>query len=626
MSRREQREKALARQVARTDRRLARLNRLSERLSWARLIVFVAGFVISGGLFFVHGPLVWVGACLVWLALFGAVVAYHRRLEAGIRRHALWRDLKKQHLARMALDWTRLPAAGELPAPPPTHPFAVDLDLYGEQSLQHLIDTAVSYDGSLRLQQRLLDVDPALDSVRRRQALTRALRPLSLFRDRLALQGLLARKEGDAPWRAESLLAWVDAGAEDSGKALTLRPWVAGVGLLGLVNLALIILWQLAGLPPVWMAGLGLTFLLTFFQGRAAARLFQEATSLQDALRQLAVVFSYLERPRFQAVEPLYVLCAPFRRRGGAPSHYVRRLGRLVAAAGISRNPVLWLALNVFFPWDLYFAYRLRRLRAAVVEHLPQWLDVWFELEAASSLANLGYLNPGYAFPEVSDAPRPAVFAAEQMGHPLIAAGQKVCNDFTVGSLGEIYLITGSNMAGKSSFLRTAGVNLCLAYAGGPVDATALQTGLFRLFTAMRITDSVTDGISYFYAEVKRLKALLVALEGSGRMARRDRPLFYLIDEIFRGTNNRERLLGSRAYIRALAGKQGVGLIATHDLELVRLAEELPQVSNFHFRDFVSDGRMLFDYRLRPGPSPTTNALRVMVEGGLPVPADLTDT
>jgi DNA mismatch repair ATPase MutS len=203
------------------------------------------------------------------------------------------------------------------------------------------------------------------------------------------------------------------------------------------------------------------------------------------------------------------------------------------------------------------------------------------------------------------------------MGHPLISPEQKVRNDYRIDRLGEVHIITGSNMAGKSSFLRTAGINLCLAYAGGAVDALELQTSLFRLFTAIRVTDSVTDGISYFYAEVKRLKALLLELQ------RKDaRPLFFLIDEIFRGTNNRERLIGSRAYIRALVGENGLGLIATHDLELVQLAQEMPQVSNFHFRDAIEDGRMVFDYLLRPGPSPTTNALKVMAEEGLPVPPD----
>jgi DNA mismatch repair ATPase MutS len=159
------------------------------------------------------------------------------------------------------------------------------------------------------------------------------------------------------------------------------------------------------------------------------------------------------------------------------------------------------------------------------------------------------------------------------------------------------------------------GVNLALAQAGGPVNAHRLRTVPFRLFTCMGISDSVTDGFSFFYAEVRRLKSLLAELERAHPL-----PLLFGIDEIFRGTNNRERLIGSRAYVRSLAGKHGLGLIATHDLELARLADEVSQVVNYHFRDHVVDGRMAFDYTLRPGPCPTTNALKIMRLEGLPVP------
>jgi DNA mismatch repair ATPase MutS len=191
---------------------------------------------------------------------------------------------------------------------------------------------------------------------------------------------------------------------------------------------------------------------------------------------------------------------------------------------------------------------------------------------------------------------------------------EKVGNDFIMQEGGQIFIFTGSNMAGKSTFLRTIGSNLCLAFAGGPVSATYLVTRHFRLYSCIRITDSVTDGISYFYAEVKCLRKLLSELEREEA-----RPLLYFIDEIFRGTNNRERLIGGRAYIRTVADKNGLGLIATHDLELAKLAEEIPAVQNYHFREEVASGRMIFDYTLRPGPSPTTNALKIMALEGLPV-------
>jgi DNA mismatch repair ATPase MutS len=206
------------------------------------------------------------------------------------------------------------------------------------------------------------------------------------------------------------------------------------------------------------------------------------------------------------------------------------------------------------------------------------------------------------------------MFAARALGHPLIKPESKVCNDFELNDHRKIAILTGSNMAGKSTFLRTVGVNLCLAYAGAPVNADGLQTSPFRIFTCIKVSDSVQDGLSYFYAEVKRLKALLSATEGE-----EDLPVLFLIDEIFRGTNSRERHIGSRAYIRALSSRKTVGLVATHDLELVKLADEIPGVTNFHFREEVREGRMVFDYHLRMGPCPTTNALQIMRLEGLPV-------
>jgi DNA mismatch repair ATPase MutS len=265
--------------------------------------------------------------------------------------------------------------------------------------------------------------------------------------------------------------------------------------------------------------------------------------------------------------------------------------------------------------------------------------------------------NPDFAFPQVvpmaippngeGDSPksqtpsseavsaaRPLtpIFAVHQLGHPLLPPTVRVCNDFTCSTLGILNLITGSNMAGKSTFIRTIGVNLCLAYAGGPVCAASLETAPFRLYTCIRLSDSLGDGFSYFYAEVKRLKGLLDAIRlpslqtqafDPARAASSEWPVLYLIDEIFRGTNNRERFLGSRAFISELLDAPALGFIATHDLELAKLADSHPHVRNYHFRDEVSEGKLAFDYQIRSGVSTTTNALKIMALEGLPVEDDI---
>jgi DNA mismatch repair ATPase MutS len=325
----------------------------------------------------------------------------------------------------------------------------------------------------------------------------------------------------------------------------------------------------------------------------------------------------YLETHRYSGTPRLARLCAPFWRAARRPSAALKQIIRIAGAAGVQQSNLLGFLVNALVPWDLYFAHRLNQYKTTIKADLPVWIDTWYDLEALSALANFGALHPDYVFPDVlpvTTSSAQPVLRACSLGHPLLPPEDCVCNDFTFAHLGEIALITGSNMSGKSTFLRTLGVNLCLAYAGAPVNATALQTRLLRLFTCIKVSDSVTDGISYFYAEVRRLKALLHACEAEEPI-----PLCFLIDEIFRGTNNRERLIGSRAYIYALARGHGVGIISTHDLELVTLADTVPGIRNYHFREEVHDGRMIFDYQLRPGPCPTTNALQIMQMEGLPI-------
>lgn len=548
-----------------------------------------------------------------WALGFALLVQRHRRVQAAVRQFQGWQRIKRTHLARMQLDWEQLPA--ESVAAPRDHPFAVDLDMTGEYALHRLLDTAVSQNGSERLKDWLLARVPDLETIDQRQKLVRELLPLTMFRDRLTLSALLAAGQFQPKWNGDALLKWLrlnDEGGQVSGAAALLLLALAGL------NIVLLLLFSVGLLPPLWSISLGVFLALSAWHWRGLGDLFGEALRIDSQLRRLRAVFRQMETYSYGERSHLRVLCAPFLEPAQRPSAHLRRIGWIMAAASLRGNPIVWLVLNLLLPWDIGAAYLLARSKGDLARALPRWLDVWYELEALSSLATFAFLNPQYTFPQIEARHAPgSVFLGRQLGHPLIPADVKVCNDFEIRQLGQLYIITGSNMAGKSSFLRTLGVNLALAYAGSVVNAGYLRVGLFRLFTCIRVSDSVVDGFSYFYAEVRRLKALLDALDTEDAL-----PLFYLIDEIFRGTNNRERLIGSRSYIRALAGKPGVGLIATHDLELTRLAEAIPQLENYHFRETVIEGRMLFDYRLHPGPSPTTNALKIMRLQGLPVEAE----
>jgi ABC-type multidrug transport system fused ATPase/permease subunit len=606
----EDRLRAFQRQIELLQHRLETLSQVSYRLSWLRAAIFFAGLLALVGLIFYVG-----GGWLFWLTLlalvllFGGVVYYHRRIERGILNYQTWQQIKLNQIARMTLDWANIPISVQY-QPRFEHPFEADLDLVGGRSLHHLLDTAVSIEGSQLLKAWLTNPDPDLHEIARRQQLVRELIPLFLFRHKLIHNTMIsagARKM----WDARRLLHWL----EQTPPAGALRFWLFLLGPFAGLNISLFLLNQVGSAPPIWPTTFGLYFGLVLLASRGAVSAFHEALALQAVLKQLEAVFQQLERFSYRNTPQLKQLCAPFLDPANRPAGHLNRINWIVTATGLRGNPFVWFILNAIMPWDLYFAYRLHQCKTTMAGQAPVWLNTWFELEALSSLANLAYLNPDYSLPQIlREAEQPFVFRAEALGHPLIPEQEKVCNDFSLAELGEIVLITGSNMAGKSTFLRTIGVNLALAYAGGAVNARAFQTILFRLFTCIRVSDSVTDGTSYFYAEVKRLKALLSALEADHPL-----PLFFYIDEIYRGTNNQERLIGSRAYIRRLAGKHGVGLVATHDLELTRLAGQIAKVRNYHFRDDFRQGQMVFDYRLYPGPCPTTNALKIMEQAGLPV-------
>lgn len=598
----------LQRNLARLQRRLDSLQPRSNRYSWLRVLVFVLGVALSALLLFVAGAGFFWGGVGLTLLLFGGIVYVHNRIETALQEVVALQQIKRTQLARIDLAWADLPPSRQT-LPRYTHPFEADLDLVGPRSLHRLLDSTVTQEGSQRLREWLTAAPPTAAELLHRQTLVRELIPRVHFRNKLQLYGQLLLSGHDA-WAAEHLLTWL----QPHESVQVLRGWVIGLSGLAVINAALFLLGQLNVLPPWWQLTVGLYAILYFWHGRTLSHTFEEAKTLEDDVGRLAGVFRHLERYGYYGAPALRTLCTPFLTGEHRPSHYLRRINRIVAATGIQGNPVLALLLNALAPWGLIFAWRLEVWKQAVATELPQWLTVWYELEALSALAGYGWLNPQTTFPHVHDDESAPVLQVQGIGHPLLPNDRKVRNDFTVNTLGEVAILTGSNMSGKSTLLKALGVNLALAYAGSVVDVHALHTLRFRLFTCIKVSDSVTDGISYFYAEVQRLRALLDALTLTA-----DLPLFFAIDEIFRGTNNRERLLGSRAYIRALVGQRGIGLISTHDLELIRLEEEVAGVTNYHFRDDIVAGRMVFDYQLRRGPSPTTNALRIMAIEGLPV-------
>lgn len=600
--------------IDRLDAHLRVLHHTERRYPWIRAAVFVFGVAATAAAYLTGTGRWGTPVLALSLVVFIIVAFFHRRVTDAIARWEALRRLAIENDARARLDWDVIPPYAGFP-PEKGHPFEMDLDLTGRRSLHRLLDTAASLGGSERLRSWLLAPLPDPAASARRRSAVRDLIALPGFRAHLALAGAQLEQRGKrAPgsrWDTTPLLAWT--------QRLPLAPlgtFVIVLSVLAILADGIFVYFILNRVPLWWwLAAVGLFWLVQSLRYRDTSALFDEAYALLRDLTAFRRVLEVLEGTRYPPGSELAAFAAPFWQPERCPSRSLRRLTGIVTAASFRSNAVTGLLLNTFLPWDAFFTAQFERFRADLREILPGWLDAWFDIEALCSLATFADLNPDTIFPEILplEAPGP-VFAAKAIGHPLLPDKIRVCNDFEVPSLGEVTVITGSNMSGKSTFLRTVGVNLVLAGAGGTVLARCLHTQPFRLYTCISVSDSLSDGISYFYAEVRRLKGLLDALRAPDPL-----PLFYLIDEIFRGTNNRERRQGSQAYVEALANGHGTGLVSTHDLELVRLADTIPQVRNFHFREEVSDGRMVFEYLIRPGSSPTTNALKIMEIEGLPV-------
>ena len=605
----------LEKQIARLERRAKILNEISRKYWIARRIIFVSGALL--GLAFCNfagSRAAWIVAGIL-LAIFSTVTFFHTKVRNSLTRNSLLINIKQVQIARIRLDWDKIPPGDPSAHPVVGHPFETDLDITGERSLHRLLDSAVTKEGSDRLKSWLLNPRPDMDLIKHRQTLVEELRGHHVFRDKLQLLSAVARLDTGPPrarasnlWNSSILVEWLTRSEQKS----SLLPTVIFLFALSVLNITCIVLAALEVIPQIWPLTLLLYVGSMLLLQTGIKSAFGELQDLEIALAHFQIVFRYLESRSYKNTPGVAAICAAFTDKSKRPSVEMKRLGRLAAALGVRTNPLLSLILHLLVPWDFYFTHRLQLVKNEIAHLMPHWLDAWYELEALNSLANFAYLNPHYVFPEMSA--HTGRFAAQNLGHPLLRPEIKVCNSFELAHGKKIVILTGSNMAGKSTFLRTIGVNLCLAYAGATVNADRLEASLFRLFTCIKVSDSVQDGLSYFYAEVKRLQALLAAAKADDPL-----PVLFLIDEIFRGTNSRERLIGSRSYIRELSKGSSVGFIATHDLELIKLADEIEDVTNLHFREEVHNGRMVFDYRLRPGPCPTTNALTIMRLEGLPV-------
>jgi hypothetical protein len=576
----------------------AQESRRAARISNARLAVFA---LAVGLCFAVFGS---PGIRLLWLAppllVFLTLVVMHDRVLRAQKRAERAAAYYEAGLARLHY---RLLDAGGSEADPgsPDHLYAADLDLFGPGSVFALISRARTKTGEARLASWLLD--PAHpEEIRSRQGAVAELRGRLDLRERLALVG-----EEVAPrLHPERLVAW--GASAGTGPRSAERVLAIALPTLSLTAAAA---WALGAGPLPFVAGL---FVQSGWAWRRRSRVRECIEGVERAgpdLDLLADLLEHLEGEEALTSDRLASLREAVRSQGLPPSRQIARLRRLRDLLDARRNQ-FFAPLGALLLFTTQIAFAIEAWRAACGPLLGRWVDAVADLEALSSLATQAFEHPDDPFPEILAETEPH-FEAEGLGHPLLAEERCVRNDVQLSRELQVLVVSGSNMSGKSTLLRSVGTNAVLGLAGGTVRARRLVLSTLAVGASIRLHDSLLEGASRFYAEITRLRAITERTRG-------EIPVLFLLDEILHGTNSHDRRIGAEAVVRSLVAAGAVGLVTTHDLALAKVADALaPRAANVHFEDHLEEGRMSFDYRMRPGVVTRSNALALMRAVGLEV-------
>jgi hypothetical protein len=477
----------------------------------------------------------------------------------------------------------------------PHHPYAADLDLFGAGSLFELLNAAHTQLGRTTLAKWLLEPASPQEIAARQEAI-KELGPNVDFRERL---GFLAA-EADTWIPTETLISWARQPRVLHSNAIRIAafciPWF---------NLVLL----LTGLWPWCLGILAVQYALARMYRRRIQKVTRTLGLVQHDLKWLADMFDAVEAENFKSA-PLRRVDAERQGGGVSASEAIQRLATLYSWIASRGNPII-AAIGVWFMLETQIAFAVGAWRARYGVMVEPWLQHLGEIEALSSLAGYVFEHPADPFPEFVSAP--AQVQAEALKHPLMPETKCVGNDVSLDANCRLMVISGSNMSGKSTYLRTIGINLVLALAGAPVRARKFRLTPLRLGASIRTLDSLHEGTSRFYAEISRL-GQIVTLAGQGTT------LVFLLDEILAGTNSHDRRIGAGCVAKALVERGALGLMTTHDLALAKIVDEIqPPGANFHFEDQILNGKMSFDFHLRPGVVQKSNALELMRSVGLDV-------
>ena len=562
------------------------LSKAAQKLAFSsllRLVVFSAmAYLVY---YFFGNASVIIGVLVVGIAIFLFLVSRHSDLKYERDKFRELIRINETELEVLDRNFQDLPTGSEFEDP--LHPYSQDVDLFGRSSFFQYLNRTALAEGKRKLAGLLLSNN--IEGIEQKQEAVKELSEKADWRQNFSALAILAKTE----MRTGAILDWLKTYRSFVPQIMRWLPLVFS-GISAIVITAFF-LDYIGGIELALWFFVGL--LITGIYLKRVNLLSGSVSKVQDTFHQYYQLLALIETTNFSSelLKEKKKLIASEKQKA---SQILKKFSKAIDALDQRNNMIFGVLGNGFLLWDLRQSYKLEKWIAENGREVEQWFTVVEFLDAYNSLGNFAFNHPGYVFPEIKDFD-PHVTKAEQLAHPLLDSEKRVANDFTIEKE-QFFIITGANMAGKSTFLRTVSLQILMSNIGLPVCARSCAYSPIKLITSMRTTDSLTDDESYFFSELKRLKYIVDEIKND--------QYFIILDEILKGTNSTDKAIGSRKFIEKLVRSNSTGIIATHDLSLCEVTDELPQVKNYYFDAEIINDELNFDYRFKKGICQNMNA------------------
>lgn len=584
-------------EISKYEEKIKNINGVITKISTLRLIIAIMAVLLA--YYFYKGESIayLISSIVISVGIFIVVAYYHNKRIQEKREYEIYININRNGINRIKGTFKEREDKGE-EFLSDEHPFASDLDIFGRNSLFQMINSTKTKFGRAKLSQMLnLNAIPSREEILKKQEAINELGKKVEWRQHLEVKSTI-KKSGTKD--INELLEWANGKSE-------IKPLFKIVPYLFIaITMISIVLVVLKVLPISYVI---LVFMINYLVVKILTKDLVQIIKLFDKHKKDIEAYTNLliliENENFDSVL-LKELKNKMNSSGKSCVEEMKALKKLVDWLGDSSSNAYYLLLNVTVLSDTFILRNLEEWRRLNGHKLEAWLNVMGEFEALSSISNLSFDFDEWSYPTISNLD---VVEGINIGHPMLGE-RAVVNSFTLNHDSKVALITGSNMSGKSTFLRTIGLNLLLSYIGAPTCSNGFTCGVFSIYTCMRTKDNLEESISSFYAEILRIKILIEA-------AKNGEKVFFLLDEIFKGTNSKDRHEGAQVLINQLVNNNAMGLVSTHDLELCDLEKTKKWIKNYNFQEYYEKNNIKFDYKLREGRSKTQNAVHLMKLAGI---------